>query len=40
VIAGVEKVREARLVDADEELPERVQNGARLLQDWLVLQPR
>ena len=39
VVAGVEKVRDGHLVDADEGLPERVQYCARQLQEWLVSQP-
>ena len=40
VVAGVEKVRDGVLIDADEALPQRVQSCARQLQEWLVSQPR
>ena len=39
VVAGVEKVRNGRLLDADEELPKRLQDCAGLLQNWLASQP-
>jgi cytosine/adenosine deaminase-related metal-dependent hydrolase len=40
VVAGVEQVRDGRLVHADEALGERVQDCAAQLQSWLVLQAR
>ena len=36
VVAGVEKVRDSQLVDADTALPHRVQGYAALLQAWLT----
>ena len=36
VVAGVEKVRDGRLVDAHDGLADRVQACANLLQDWLT----
>jgi len=39
VVAGVEKVRDGRLIDADEGLSDRVRHCAALLQGWLASQP-
>ncbi len=38
VVAGVQKVRDGRLIDADADLSRRVQQCATLLQAWLVSQ--
>ena len=40
VVAGVEKVRDGHLIDADDGLPGRVQQCARQLQEWRDAQPR
>lgn len=39
VVAGVEKVRDGRLVDAHDGLSDRVQGCANLLQNWLTTPP-